>query len=93
VVNGEYVTFRGRLRGGWIPSGGVLVALQVYTRGQWRTFAEPRAGTDGRWSYQYRFETVRGRARFDFRAMIPRQFGYPFATGGSRTVRVSVVGL
>ena len=45
VVNGEYVTFRGRLRGGWIPAAGALVELQVYTRGAWRTFAQPRAPT------------------------------------------------
>ena len=42
VINGEYVTFRGRLKGGWIPAGGTLVELQVYTRGSWRTFAQPR---------------------------------------------------
>jgi hypothetical protein len=93
VINGEYVTFRGRLKGGFVPPGGVLVALQVYTRGQWRTFAEPRAGVNGRWSYQYRFETVSGRASFRFRASVQRQFGYPFAAGGSRTVRVNVRGL
>ena len=43
VINGEYVTFRGRLQGGWIPPAGALVELQVRTRGQWRTFAQPRA--------------------------------------------------
>ena len=43
AINGEYVTFRGHLKGGWIPASGVLVELQVYSRGQWRTFAQPRA--------------------------------------------------
>ena len=34
MINGEYVTFRGRLNGGWIPATGALVELQVRTRGQ-----------------------------------------------------------
>lgn len=94
VVTGNYVHFRGHLRGGWLPAGGVLVELQVRTRGKWRTFAQPRAsGTNGRWSYQYRFETIRGRASFRFRARIRRQRGYPFTTGHSRQVRVRVRGL
>jgi hypothetical protein len=94
VVTGEYVTFRGQLRGGWLPTDGVLVELQVFTRGKWRTFAQPRAsGTNGRWEYQYRFETIRGRAQFRFRARIRRQRGYPFTTGHSRFVRVRVRGL
>jgi hypothetical protein len=94
VINGEYVTFRGRLHGGWLPAAGALVELQVYSRGQWRTFAQPRARAgSGRWSHAYRFETVRGRASFRFRARVRRQPGYPFMTGASRAVRVVVRGL
>jgi hypothetical protein len=93
VVNGEYATFRGRLRGGWVPAAGALVELQVYARGSWRTFAQPRTDEGGRWRYQYRFETISGNARFRFRARIRRQTGYPFATGASRTVNVRVRGL
>jgi len=94
VINGEFVTFRGRLRGGWLPPAGALVELQVYSRGQWRTFAQPRARSgSGRWSYPYRFETVRGRASFRFRARVRRQPGFPFITGSSRPVRVLVRGL
>ncbi|MDA0166292.1 hypothetical protein OM076_38865 [Solirubrobacter ginsenosidimutans] len=94
VVNGEYVTFRGRLAGGWIPPTGALVELQVRSRGQWRTFAQPRASAKtGRYTYRYRFETVRGRASFKFRARIRQQPGFPFVTGTSRAVRVQVRGL
>ena len=50
VVNGEYVTFSGRLRGDHIPATGKLVELQVFTRRRWRTFALPRADArTGRW--------------------------------------------
>ena len=78
MINGEYVTFRGRLKGGRIPAAGALVELQVRSRGKWRTFAQPRANAaPARWRYQYRFETVRGGARFRFRARVRRQAGYP----------------
>jgi hypothetical protein len=93
VVTGEYVTFSGTLKGGWIPPAGTLVELQVYNRGTWRTFAQPRASRNGRWRYQYRFETVRGSATFRFRARIRRQAEYPFVTGHSRPIRIRVRGL
>ena len=94
VVNGEYVTFRGRLKGGLIPPDGKLVELQVFTRRRWRTFAQPRAdAATGRWSFQYRFEAVRGRVRFRFRARIRRETSYPFHVGTSRDVAVTVHGI
>jgi hypothetical protein len=94
AVNGEYVEFSGRVKGGFIPPVGTLVELKVYTRGRWRIFAQPRAEIgSGRWSFLYRFETIRGSVRFRFRARIRRQPGYPFRTGHSRTVAVTVHGL
>jgi hypothetical protein len=94
AVNGEYVTFRGRVKGGHFPTGGKLVELQVFTRRRWRTFALPRADAKtGRWNFQYRFETIRGTARFRFRARVQREAGYPFHTGTSRQVRVRVHGI
>ena len=88
------MTFRGRLTGGWIPATGALVELQVRTRGEWRTFAQPRASAQtGRWAYRYHFQTVRAGTQFLFRARIRRQPGLPFTTGHSRAVRVSVRGL
>ena len=86
AVNGEDVTFRGRLEGGPSRAGGELVEIQVSQRGKWRTFAQPRTEASGRWRYQYRFETVSGHARFRFRARIRRQAGYPYVTGSSRHI-------
>jgi 5-hydroxyisourate hydrolase-like protein (transthyretin family) len=93
VINGEYVMFSGRLKGQPVPAAGVLVELQVRSRGKWRTFAQPRANATGAWKYQYRFETVSGGARFRFRARVRRQTGYPYATGSSRVLGVRVHGL
>jgi hypothetical protein len=94
VVNGEDVVFRGRVRGGPIPSVGKLVQLQAYSRGGWRTFATPRArARSHRWSYRYRFTATRGTVRYRFRAVVPAEGGFPFVRGGSRSVKVIVRGL
>ena len=93
VVNGETVLFLGRLRGGAIPPGGKLVELQYYERGKWRTFRTTRAAVDGLWRIAYRFDGTRGVRRYRFRVRIPIEFGYPFSTGSSRSVRVTVRGL
>lgn len=90
--NGEAVKLSGRLKGGRVPPGGALLELQVYTRGSWRPFATPRTNKKGRWSYPYRFETVAGKAKFRFRAVLRKQPTYPY-TAKSRSVGVRVRGL
>ena len=82
VVNGEYVTFRGRLRGGWVPAAGALVELQVYARGvvaHVRAARAPTGPAAGATSTASRRSAAA--PRFRFRARIRRQTGYPFATG------------
>jgi hypothetical protein len=93
VVNGESVRFHGRIRTGRIPQHGKLVEVQVWVRGTWRTFATARAGQRGSWSYDYRFDGTRGQQTYRFRAKVPPETGYPFATGRSRVVRVRVRGV
>jgi protocatechuate 3,4-dioxygenase beta subunit len=94
VVNGEEILLRGRVRGGPLPAVGKLVQLQAYSRGRWLTFATPRARREsGRWSYRYRFTATRGTVRYRFRARLPQESGFPYISGGSRTVRVLVRGL
>jgi hypothetical protein len=93
VLNGDFVTFRGRVHGRPLPAGGKLVELQVFSRRQWRTFAQPRAdAATGRWLYRYRFEAITGRVQFRFRARIRKEATYPFELGTSRRVRVTVRG-
>jgi len=93
VVNGETVHFSGGLRGGVILPAGKLVELQVLVRRRWRTFATTRANASGRWSNDYRFDGTRGRQRYRFRARVPVETGYPYATGHSRRIVVTVRGL
>ena len=94
VVNGEEVTFRGRLRGRPLPTSGKLIEVQARARGRWLTFATTRADArTGRWSRPYRFSATRGSVSYRFRVRIPKESGYPYETGTSRSVRVKVQGL
>ena len=94
VVNGETILFHGHLLGGPIPAEGKLIELQVFARGLWRTFATTRAhAANGRWSYRYRFDNTRGRISYRFRARIRREATYPYTTGLSRRLRVTVQGI
>jgi hypothetical protein len=94
VVNGEEIRFHGRLKGRQPGTLGKLLHLQVYTRGRWSTFATPRANSvSGLWSQAYRFSATRGLVRYRFRVLIPREASFPYETGTSRSLRVTVRGL
>jgi hypothetical protein len=92
VLNGQSVTFRGRLRSMPIPPGGKLVELQVRLTGHWQTFRTVLTDGQGRWSVSYKFRRTVGVQRYNFRARLPREAGYPFQSGRSRTVAVRVRG-
>lgn len=93
VAVGRAVRFSGTLRGGHVPSG-KLVLLQVRVRvgakRQWQTFASAKAKANGRWTHVYKFTGSYASARYAFRARIPSQANYPFATGqsASRSIRI-----
>jgi len=89
LVNGGAVQFRGRLRA---PKATKLIELQVRLSGQWQTFRTTRTGAGGRWKVAYRFRRTCGLARYRFRARLPKEQGYPYETGATRTLKVSVRG-
>src|SRR4051794_17990145 len=84
LLNGQAARFTGRVRTLPTPAGGKLVELQVRLSGRWQTFRTTRTDTAGRWAIQYRFKRTRGVQRFRFRARLPREADYPFASGGPR---------
>lgn len=92
LVNGQSVRFRGRLPGKPIPAGGKLVALQARVGRQWRTFATPRANGRGVFAHRYRFTATTGVRRYVFRALVTHEAAYPYETGSSPKVRVTVRG-
>jgi len=94
VVNGEEVRFHGRLKGTQTGTTGKLIYLQVFTRGRWSTFATTRASrSTGLWSVPYRFTATRGLVRYRFRVVIPKEGSFPYETGRSKSVHVTVRGL
>jgi hypothetical protein len=89
VTGKRVVRLRGRVGGGMIPRGGLLVTLQGWQRGWgWRTFRAVRTDRAGRWSTRYRFRLTHG--RFAFRAILLRQGTYPYLTSRSKAVAVTV---
>lgn len=89
LTGDRVVRLSGRAAGGPVPHGGVLVTLQGYQEGWgWRTFRTLRTARDGSWTTRYRFRLSHG--RFGFRAVVPRQGGYPFVTTRSAAVYVTV---
>jgi hypothetical protein len=92
VRNGRSVLFRGGIRTRPVPAIGKLVEMQAFFRGRWRTFSTLRTDRRGRWRFRYRFGATRGTVRYRFRVVMPSEGGYPFGTGRSRVVKVTVHG-
>ena len=92
LLNGQLVSFDGRVRSGPVPATGKLIEIQAYFRKRWRTISTTRSNLAGRWVFPYRFGATVGTVRYRFRARLPAEGGYPFATGNSRAVRVVVRG-
>ena len=92
VLNGQRVTFTGQVRSLPTPAGGKLVQLQVRLSKRWQTFRTVRSDQTGRWAVRYRFKRTRGVQRYRFRVELPREAGYPFGVGTSKSVSVRVRG-
>lgn len=92
VLNGQTVRFTGRVRSLPIPVGGKLIQLEVLLSGRWQTFRTARTDPSGRWALPYRFARTRGVQSYRFRARLPREAGYPFGPGTSKTLKVRVKG-
>jgi len=91
-VGGRPVVFSGRVgaAGASIPAEGKAVQLQFRLPGlPWSEFRTIRTDPKGRFRYPYRFadDDSRG-ARFEFRAYVPAQAGWPYEPAGSAPVAV-----
>jgi 5-hydroxyisourate hydrolase-like protein (transthyretin family) len=93
LLNGQGVVFAGRVRTRPLPRAGKLIEVQAFFRGKWRTISTTRSDALGRWRFPYRFGGTIGLVRYRFRVRLPAEGGYPFATGASRAVTVTVRGL
>ncbi|HEY1357036.1 MAG TPA: hypothetical protein VGF21_01910 [Thermoleophilaceae bacterium] len=94
ILNGQTVTFRGRVRSLPIPPGGKNVELQVWQgrRQGWTTFRTFRTDASGHWAKRYTFSHTTCLDRWRIRVRVPREAGYPFEDGASRSLRITVRG-
>jgi hypothetical protein len=88
VRNHSNALFSGVVKGRPIPSGGILVDLQVRLRNRWRTFATPRTNARGAYKFKYRF--TQGAATWRFRARNRHDSAHPYELSYSRSVTVRV---
>lgn len=92
VLNGDSVTFSGRVKGRPLPEAGKLVELQVRLTEEWQTFRTIRSDPHGAWSIPYRFQRTCGVQRYRFRAHLPGEANYPLESGNSHELEVRVRG-
>jgi hypothetical protein len=88
---GKSLNFRGHLAGGYIPSGGALLSLEIDYGGKWREIALIRTNHRGVFSYRYTFAPI-GTATYRFRAQVPNTTGYPFAAATSPPAYIRLLG-
>jgi hypothetical protein len=94
ILNGQSVSFRGHVRSLPIPPGGKNLELQVWQgrRQGWTTFRTFRTNSAGHWAKRYRFSHTSCLDRWRIRVRVPREAGYPFEDGASRSLRITVRG-
>jgi len=87
--NGQTLRFTGRVLG---VSAGTrkVVELQVRKGRSWMTFRSTRMTSRGAFTDRYRFTRTFRTTRYDFRARVREETGFPFLTGASKPARVTV---
>lgn len=86
---GRTVVFAGQLAGGYVPSGGESVQIEILYGGRWRTIEVLPTNSKGRWTYKYVFSLGVG-ASYLFRSATVPNAGYPFLSTHSKPIRVTV---
>lgn len=90
-LRGVRVSYNGRILSRPIPRRGLRLYVEGRAAGgRWTRFAIRRTTSSGRFSGRYRLRVRRPGVRLQFRIRIPRQSGYPYATGVSRAVTRTV---
>jgi hypothetical protein len=90
LENGQRVRFTVRLPGP--ASAHRRVAIEARADGRWIRIAGGRTSHSGSWRARYRFHATTGTRRYAFRAVVPRQAGYPYEGGRSRIAHARVAG-
>jgi hypothetical protein len=89
--NGERVRLQGRLPEPRAAGRVVVLQAGVPGRHRWITFRKATTGPRGRFKAKYHFTSTTRRITYRFRALVPRQSGYPWIQGTSRPAKVTVI--
>jgi hypothetical protein len=91
LKNGQRVVLRGKLPEP--AAAGRVVVLQAGVPGsrRWITFRKATTRRRGHFKATYHFTSTTRRITYRFRALVPRQAGYPWNQGASRPAKVTVV--
>ena len=68
------------------------MAIQARANGRWLDLRTGRTDRRGRYASGYRFRSTTGTQTYRFRALVPKQAGYPYERGRSKARRVTVFG-
>jgi hypothetical protein len=87
--NGQRLGFSGRVNGGLLPRGGVVVDVQAQVcrrvggrkRCEWRIVSSPRTSKTGRFKTSYRFTRTFTKTTYVFRVQVRQDSGWPFLGG------------
>lgn len=90
--NLQTLTMRGSLGSPPFPKHGVLVEMQAFRETGWQTFGTASTNRRGRYSFRYTFSRTVGLQHYLLRARVPKQADYPFESGASRALKVTVSG-
>jgi hypothetical protein len=90
LANGERVRFAVRIPAP--ANGGRRLRVQARDGNGWIRIAGGHTTEAGAWHGRYRFHATTGTQRYAFRAVVPRQAGYPYEAGSSRVRHVTVTG-
>ena len=91
TLSGTNVRYRGRVASRPVPPGGKRLLVQGRVPGgTWQTFARRRTDRRGAFSGRYRLRVYRPGISLQFRVVVPKQSGYPYAAGAGRPVTKTV---
>ena len=90
--NGQSIRMRGRVVAVRLPKQGKSVAIQARARGagSWTNVTLMRTDATGHFDLAYRLRKTFQTTTYEFRAVVPREHGYPFRRGWSRIRRATV---
>jgi hypothetical protein len=91
LANGDRVHFRVRLPEPANDHRRVRIQVRTGHR-RWLQLREGLTGATGTYRARYRFHATTGRRTYAFRAVVPKQEGYPYEAGRSRVKHMTVIG-